>query len=206
MLERLGSGGMGTVYKAEDINLGRLVALKFLAEEFVGSPGAIERLKAEARAASTINHPNVCTIYEIANHEKPPFLAMEFVDGETLAARIGGQPLKVADVLAITAQVAQALASLHEAGVVHRDIKPSNIMLRGLSVKLLDFGIAASPWSVIAGGGSDGLCAGLGTLHYMSPEQAETQPIDHRSDIFQPRGGYLRDAHGAPTLRRPEQR
>ncbi|MGE3843696.1 MAG: protein kinase [Vicinamibacterales bacterium] len=190
ILERLGSGGMGVVYAAEDTALGRVAALKFLdARRSAGGPG-VERFLREARSASSLNHPNICTIYEVGEYDGCPFLAMELVEGTTLRDRIGGRPLPLLLLCDLGAQVADALEVAHETGVVHRDIKPANIMItsRG-QAKVMDFGLAKllphddgrfpgrDPTLT-----SDGTA--LGTVAYMSPEQARGEAVDGRSDLF----------------------
>jgi serine/threonine protein kinase len=191
--KKLGQGAMGIVYQAEDTKLGRPVAIKFLPEELSDDPRALERFEREARAASALNHPNICTVYEVDEYEGAPFIAMEYVAGKSLDQFIPAEGLPERDVLSYAVQIADALARAHSAGIVHRDLKPSNIIVsRDGLVKLLDFGLA----KMSAGQASVDITAQpseapltvegaiLGTLQYMAPEQLEGREADARTDIF----------------------
>ena len=192
ILGKLGGGGMGVVYEAEDLKLGRHVALKFIPENLVGDPKSLERFEREARAASQLNHPNICIIHGIEDNNGHPFIVMEKLEGESLKQCIGGQPIPNEKLLDISIQVADALAASHAKGIVHRDIKPANIFLTPSGqVKVLDFGLAKLVHNVGTDSDSAGFDNSLtavgvipGTAVYMSPEQARSEEIDFRSDLF----------------------
>jgi serine/threonine protein kinase len=211
ILDLAGGGGMGEVYRARDTRLGRIVALKMITDEIGDDPQARHRFEREARAIGALNHPNICAVHDVGNHDGRDFLVMEYVDGHTLAERLKRGPLKPPELLTVAIEIAEALVAAHRKGITHRDLKPSNVILTRSGVKLVDFGIAKVHRTAQSGtrsGSEDELTTVvstargtlIGTAPYMAPEQLEGQPVDDRTDIFSFGAVLFEMATGRPAF------
>jgi serine/threonine protein kinase len=220
VLEFLQKGGMGEVYKARDVRLDRPVAIKFLPRALAADPAALERFQREVRAASSLNHPRICTVHDVGEFQGRPFLVMEFLEGKSLRDRIAGEPLPIAELMGLAVQICDALKAAHAKGIVHRDIKPGNIFITAHGqIKILDFGLAkrsgeeravaeaavlpADEQTVATGTGITVTRPGsvTGTLAYLSPEQARSEEVDSRTDIYSLGVVLYQMATGRPTFR-----